>query len=74
MREPMQLPREIWSGPPAARLRDLPEAERSVFARWLQGQTIPSLHGVPTAEQDAFYLHDYRRWREAASTRARPVT
>jgi hypothetical protein len=70
MHEPTPLPRDIWSGPPAARLRDLPKSERAVFAHWLRGQTIPSLDGVPSHEQDAYYLHDYRRWRDAASARA----
>lgn len=62
MTEPRQIPPEIWSGPPAARLRDLPEPARSQFQAWLRGRAIPYLEGLPADQQDAFYLHDYRRW------------
>lgn len=63
MADPQQVPLEMWRGPPAGRLRDLPETERSQFYVWLRGQTIPCFDGVPDAEQDGFYLHDYRRWK-----------
>lgn len=63
MTEPQQVPPELWAGPPAGRLRDLPETERSQFFAWLRGQTIPVLNGVPDSQQDGFYLHDYRRWK-----------
>lgn len=53
----------MWSGPPAARLRELPEAERGEFEAWLRGRTIPHLADVPRDGQDAFYLHDYRYWK-----------
>lgn len=63
MTEPRQLPPETWSGPPAARLRDLPEPTRSQFRDWLRGRAIPHLEGLPPDQQDGFFLHDYRNWR-----------
>lgn len=63
MTDPKQGPPEMWTSPPAARLRDLPEPDRSQFLKWLRGRTIPDLHGVADGEQDVFYLHDYRYWK-----------
>lgn len=63
MKDLKPLPPDVWLGPPAARLRDLPEPERTEFHEWLRGQTVPALSGVPAGEQDAFYIHDYRRWK-----------
>lgn len=57
----------MWSGPPAARLRDLPEAERDEFRKWLRGRTIPYLEGVSDKEQDTFYIHDYLYWKSEPS-------
>lgn len=47
------------------RLRDLPETEREVFGKWLyeNGQTRPEVAGVPDADQDFYYSHDYDRWK-----------
>lgn len=69
MADPKPLPPDIWAGPPAGRLRDMPEPERSQFGRWLRGQTVPSLAGVRDSDQDAFYLHDYRTWRDGRAAR-----
>lgn len=63
MNEPKQVSIEMWGGPPAARLRELSEPARSQFQNWLRGQTVPVLTGVKVEDQDAFYLHDYRRWK-----------
>lgn len=65
MSEPklVSVPLEMWDGPPAGRLRDLPESERAPFLHWLRGCTVPFLEGVSRHEQDAFYLHDYYRWK-----------
>lgn len=46
------------------RVRDLPEHEQPAFTRWLQDQTHPLLEGVPDDEQDAYYQHDYERWKQ----------
>ncbi len=53
----------MWSGPPAGRLRDLPETERAAFGKWIYHQTRPVLAGVPRSEQDGFFLHDYAAWK-----------
>ena len=45
------------------RLRDLPEPQRSLFADWLAGQTRPEVKGVPDADQEFYYSHDYDRWK-----------
>lgn len=45
------------------RERDLPESEREPFRKWMDGQTRPSIEDVPDEEQDAFYQHDYDRWK-----------
>lgn len=46
------------------RIRDLPEAERRPFGKWLCGQTRPRLEAAPDHEQDAYYPWDYSRWKE----------
>ena len=51
--------------PAAPRIHDLPEPERKPFAEWLRGSAAPWIEGVPLGEQDAYYLHDYRRWKRA---------
>lgn len=45
------------------RIRDLPEEERGPFLRWLEGQTVPLIEGLPPEEQDAYYPHDYDQWK-----------
>ena len=45
------------------RIRDLFEAEQEPFSKWLRGQTVPLMDGVPMEEQDAFYQWDYDRWK-----------
>lgn len=46
------------------RLRDLPETEREVFRKWLLGKTRPpEVAGIPDADQDFYYSHDYDRWK-----------
>jgi len=45
------------------RIRYLPESERVPFKNWLYGQTRPWLDGIEEEEQDAFYQHDYDRWK-----------
>ena len=45
------------------RVRDLPQAERVPFTRWLAGQTRPMIDGLPMAEQDAYYQGDYENWK-----------
>jgi len=45
------------------RIRDLPEAARAPFRKWLSGQTVPMIDGVPYEEQDAYYPWDYERWK-----------
>lgn len=46
------------------RTKDLPEIERVIFKHWLSGQTRPLIDGVPDDEQDAYFEHDYQRWKE----------
>ena len=52
-------------GSPASwpRIRDLPEVERDPFDKFLRGQTIPLLEGVPMSEQDGYYPWDYDNWK-----------
>lgn len=45
------------------RTRDLPEIDRAIFEHWLSGQTRPLIEGEPWNEQDAYYEHDYERWK-----------
>jgi len=45
------------------RIRDLPEEERVPFNQWLAGQTCPWIEGMHEDSQDAYYEHDYRRWK-----------
>lgn len=45
------------------RLRDLAEEERESFEKWLRGQTVPWIDGLPRDEQDAFYPWDYETWK-----------
>ena len=46
------------------RIKDLPEEERKPFRKWLGGQTVPVIEGLPMSEQDAYYVWDYERWKE----------
>jgi len=46
------------------RLRDLPKEERESFFKWLTGQTLPMVDGVPLEEQDFYFPWDYKRWKE----------
>ena len=48
---------------PCGRIRDLPEEEKESFKKKLIGQTIPFVPGLPQADQDYFYLHDYYNWK-----------
>ena len=66
MPEINQVPKELWSGPTAGRLRDIPEPDRLAFRVWLRGTTAPGLSGVSAEEQDAFYLHQYQTWKTGA--------
>jgi hypothetical protein len=50
--------------PSFPRIRDLPEAEREPFRKWLAGQTVPLMDGIPDGEQDCYYSWDYKRWKE----------
>jgi len=45
------------------RIRDLPKEEQGPFRRWLEGQTVPLLEGLPPEEQDAYFRHDYDSWK-----------
>ena len=55
------------SDPQWPRIKDLPESEHEPFKKFLEGQTCPEIPGVPMAEQDGYYTHDYLRWK-AGST------
>ena len=52
------------------RIRDLPEAERVPFRKWLTGQTVPMIDGLPYEEQDGYYRWDYERWRAQNARKA----
>lgn len=45
------------------RIKDLPVAERKPFRKWLTGQTVPMIVGLPYKEQDAYYQSDYDTWK-----------
>lgn len=45
------------------RIRYLPAKEQEPFRAWLVGQTRPWIDGEADDQQDAFYEHDYRRWK-----------
>lgn len=46
------------------RIRDLPDAERAPFKKWLRGQTMPICDDAePEAEWDWYYPWDYKRWK-----------
>jgi hypothetical protein len=45
------------------RIRDLPVEERVLFAQWLYDQTRPWIAGLHEDSQDAYYEHDYKRWK-----------
>lgn len=46
------------------RIRDLPERERELFTRFLEGQTRPWVTDVPEADQDFYYPWDYQNWKK----------
>lgn len=45
------------------RIKDLPKEEQEPFRKWLGGQTVPLIEGVPMDEQDGYYEWDYKRWK-----------
>ena len=45
------------------RIKDLPQDEQKPFSEWLRGQTCPWIEGLSPQEQDAYYKHDYDRWK-----------
>ena len=46
------------------RMKDLPEAEREEFAKWLFGRTRPVNDETEPLEQwDWYYPWDYERWK-----------
>lgn len=45
------------------RIRDLPEAEREPFTKFLVGQTCPMIEGEPMDSQDGYYPWDYENWK-----------
>jgi hypothetical protein len=45
------------------RMRDIPEADRQSFTACLEGKTRPLIDGESDENQDAFYQHDYERWK-----------
>ena len=54
-----------WIAPPSdewPRVRDLPEAEREPFSKWLRGQTAP--HLSEEVLQDGYYQWDYDQWKK----------
>jgi hypothetical protein len=61
---PAQADKPEWP-----RIRNLPEAERVPFNKWLIGQTVPMIEGAPMEDQDAYYPWDYQNWK-----RGGPIT
>lgn len=53
---------------PHPRIRHLPEEERAPFQKWITPQTRPVIPDVPDCDQDAYYDHDYRRWKMEQET------
>lgn len=51
------------------RIRELPDAEREPFSKFLTGQTLPLMEGVPMSEQDAYYPWDYENWKRNPKNR-----
>ncbi len=47
------------------RVRDLAEAEREPFTRWLSGQPRPYLICESPENQDGYYGWDYDRWKRS---------
>lgn len=45
------------------RIRNLPPEEQEPFSKWLLGQTMPYIEGIPKEEQDFYYQVDYDRWK-----------
>ena len=45
------------------RIRDLPPDEQDRFSKWLFGQTVPIIPGIPMEEQDGYYPWDYETWK-----------
>lgn len=45
------------------RIKDLPEAEREPFRKFLSGQTCPLITSLSYDEQDAYYPWDYKQWK-----------
>lgn len=45
------------------RIKDLPAKERTPFRKFLGGQTVPLIPGVPEKEQDGYYPWDYLNWK-----------
>lgn len=54
---------------PIKRIRDLPAEEQQPFTEWLAYQTRPEIDGLPEAEQDGYYEHDYNRWHQQRNGR-----
>ena len=48
---------------PYPRLRELPQEEQEPFWEWMQGQTRPSVDGLPDEDQDYFFPCDYAQWK-----------
>ena len=46
------------------RIRHLPEDEQGPFEQWLGGKTCPWLDEEDDADQDGYYLWDYKQWQE----------
>lgn len=47
-----------------SRIRNLPPEEQGPFSKWLLGQTMPCIEGIPSEEQDFYYQEDYNRWKD----------
>lgn len=44
-------------------LEDLPEGERALFSKWLEGQTCPMVpNALDGSRRTGYYPWDYRRW------------
>jgi hypothetical protein len=51
-------PKQQWP-----RIRNLPKKEQLAFAEFLYGQTQPWMPNIDPANQDAYYAHDYAKWK-----------
>lgn len=62
----VRLDRKIKEFP---RIRDLPKKEQKAFRKFLYGQTVPVVEGVPVEDQDFYYSWDYDNFKRKPKDR-----